>query len=231
MSLDKLGELDRSNLAIEVADILRESITKGDFPPGMHLVEIPLAEKLGISRGPLREALRILETEGMIESFPGRGSFVTQISERNIREIYSLRIILETEAVKLAIQNGTVEGMDKLNEILQAMFAAAKEKDISEVSSLDFQFHTQIWDMADHKLLKEILEGINIQIKRYVTVHTTLYKDLTKGISDHENILEALRKQDEAEAIELINKHLKEASQRVTEFFRNREQTGFDPEK
>ena len=223
MSLDKLGELDRSNLAIEVANILRESITTGDFPPGMHLVEIPMAQKLGISRGPLREALRILETEGMIKSFPGRGSFVTQISERNIREVYSLRCILETEAIKLAIKNSTPEDIEKLDEILEAMFAAAKKDDTKEVILLDFQFHTQIWTMADHTLLKDILEGFNTQIKRYVAVQTTLYEDLTKGISDHKNILDALRNQDEKAAIELIYKHLEVASNRVIEHFRNKE--------
>ena len=220
MSLDKLGELDRSNLAIEVANILRESITEGDFPPGMRLVEIPMAQKLGISRGPLREALRILETEGMIESFPGKGSFVTHVSERNIREVYSLRCILETEAIKLAIKNGTQEDFEKLDEILKAMFAAAKKEDTKEVTLLDFHFHTQIWTMADHTLLKDILEGFNTQIKRYVAVQTTLYEDLTEGISDHKNILDALRNHDEKTAIELINKHLEVASKKVIEYFR-----------
>jgi len=225
MSLEKLGELDRSNLAIEVANILRESITKGDFPPGMHLVEIPMAQKLGISRGPLREALRILEAEGMIESFPGRGSFVAQITERNIREVYSLRYILETEAVKLAIKNGTQEDIKKLDEILKSMFAAAKNEDTNEVTLLDFQFHTQIWTMADHTLLKEILEGFNTQIKRYVAVQTILYEDLTEGISDHKNILEALRNHDEKTAIELINKHLEIASKKVIEHFQTENET------
>lgn len=219
MSLEKLGELDRSNLAIDVSSILRESITNGDFPPGMHLVEIPMAQKLGISRGPLREALRILETDGLIESFPGRGSFVTQVSERNIREVYFLRCLLETEAVKLAIKNGTQEDIKKLDEILKAMFAAAIKEDTKEVTLLDFQFHTQIWTMADHTLLKEILEGFNTQIKRYVAVQTTLYEDLTEGISDHKNILEALHNHDEKTAIELIHKHLEIASKKVIEHF------------
>jgi len=219
MSLDKLGELDRSNLAIEVADILRESITSGDFPPGMHLVEIPMAQKLGISRGPLREALRILETEGMVESFPGKGSFVTQISERNIREVYSLRCILETEAIKLAIKNGTPDDFEKLDEILKAMFAAANIEDTKEVTLLDFQFHSQIWTMADHMLLKDILEGINTQIKRYVAVQTILYDDLTIGISDHKSILETLRNQDEETAIKLIKNHLEVASKKIIEHF------------
>ncbi|MEE9599291.1 MAG: GntR family transcriptional regulator [Anaerolineales bacterium] len=225
MSLDKLGELDRSNLAIEVAGILRESITTGDFPPGMHLVEIPMAQKLGISRGPLREALRILETEGMVENFPGKGSFVTHVSERNIREVYSLRCILETEAIKLAIKNGTPDDFEELDEILKAMFAAAKEEDLKEVTLLDFQFHSQIWTMADHTLLKDILEGINTQIKRYVAVQTTLYDDLTKGISDHKSILETLRNQDEEAAIKLIKSHLEVASKKIIEHFQAKNET------
>ena len=219
MSLEKLGELDRSNLAIVVADIIRESITTGDFPPGMHLVEIPMSQKMGISRGPLREALRILETEGMVESVTGKGSFVTHVSERNIREVYSLRYILETEAIKLAIKKGTTEDFDKLDGILQAMFAAAKKEDIKEVTSLDFRFHSKIWSMADHVLMKNILEGLNTQIKRYVAVQTTLYADLTKGISDHQDILETLRNRNEEAALELIKSHLEVASKKIIEYF------------
>jgi len=219
VSLEKLGELDRSNLAIVVADIIRESITTGDFPPGMHLVEIPMSQKMGISRGPLREALRILETEGMVESVTGKGSFVTHVSVRNVREVYSLRYILETEAIKLAIKKGTTEDFDKLDGILQAMFAAAKKEDIKEVTFLDFRFHSKIWSMADHVLMKNILEGLNTQIKRYVAVQTTLYADLTKGISDHQDILETLRNRNEEAALELIKSHLEVASKKIIEYF------------
>lgn len=114
MSLEKLGELDRSNLAIEVANILRESIITGDFPSGMHLVEIPMSQKLGISRGPLREALRILETEGMIESFPGKGSFVTHVSERNIREVYSLKMYFRNRSYKTCDKKRNPGGYRKI---------------------------------------------------------------------------------------------------------------------
>ena len=100
MSLDKVQELKRKNLALDVATLLRELIARGDLPPGTHLVEVEMAKKLGVSRGPLREALRILESEGLVKSYPGRGSFVSEISERDILEIYSLRTILEEEAIR-----------------------------------------------------------------------------------------------------------------------------------
>lgn len=102
------------------------------------------------------------------------------------------------------------------------MFAAAKKEDTKEVTLLDFQFHTQIWTMADHVLLKDTLEGINTKIKRYVAVQTTLYDDLTEGISDHKNILESLRNHDEKAATELIRSHLEVASNKIIEHFQTK---------
>jgi DNA-binding GntR family transcriptional regulator len=77
MSIQNIKEVQRKNLVFDVAALLRDSIAKGDLPPGTHLVEQDVSQQLGVSRGPLREALRVLETEGLVRSYPGRGSFVS----------------------------------------------------------------------------------------------------------------------------------------------------------
>ena len=98
MSLDNIRSLKRRNLSRDVVDVLRSLIVNGELSPGTHLLEKEISGKLNVSRGPVREAFRILETEGLVECYVGRGSFVTQISEKDIKEIYSLREILEEAA-------------------------------------------------------------------------------------------------------------------------------------
>lgn len=218
-----LGEIERSNLAGDIAFRLRESIVAGSLAPGMHLVESELARQLGVSRGPLREALRILETEGLVESFPGRGSFVIHISEKDIREIYSLRSILEEEAFKRAAICRTDEDLNRLTATLGSMVEAAQAGDPSLVTKLDFEFHIQVWEIADHRLLKKVLEGIATQIRMFLSVHTHLYDDLALGISEHEGLLEALRMRDRHGAAERIRNHLEEASGVVQRHFQRNE--------
>jgi DNA-binding GntR family transcriptional regulator len=219
-----LGEIERSNLAGEIAFRLRESIVNGSLSPGIRLVESELASQLGVSRGTLREALRILETEGLVENFPGRGSYVIHISEKDISEIYSLRCILEEETFKRAAICRTDEDLDRLTGLLESMSEAAKVGDPSMVTKLDFEFHREIWEIADHRLLKEVLEGITTQIRMFLSVHTHLYDDLAVGISDHEALLETLRKRDSKGATEGIRNHLEEASEVVKSHFQRSEQ-------
>lgn len=206
-----LGEMERSNLADGIASLLRQSIMIGELPPGTRLIEMELARQLGVSRGPLREAMRILETEGLLESNPGRGSSVAQFSEKDIREVYSLRDVLEQEAIKRACIHGEKEDLHELQHILDALFEAAKEGNPSRVTDLDFQFHTQIWKMADHELLMQVLQGITTQIRMFLAVQTHLYDDLAEGISDHQKLLDALKKQDGETGAKIMKDHLQVA--------------------
>jgi len=225
MSLQNLGELERSNLAADVAALLRESIVTGEIPPGTRLVEAEVARQLGVSRGPLREALRILETEGLLDSHPGRGSFVSTISERDIREVYSLRCILEEEAIRLAAKRVTTEDIDSLERTLEAMISAAKAGESSKVTDLDYIFHSHIWDMADHKRLMGVLEGITTQIRMYLAVQTQLYDDMAAGISDHQEFLEALRNHDGEAGAAAMRNHLQVAANVVLDYFQKKKDT------
>lgn len=219
MKLKQLGELDRTNLADEIATNLRELIISGELTPGTRIIEAEVASQLGVSRGPLREALRILETEGLLESIPGRGSFVIQTSKRDIQELYSLRCILEEEAMRLAIDNGTKDDFDRLQKTVESMLKAAEEQRQREVREFDYQFHSQIWEIADHILLRNVLESITIQVRMYLAVQTQLYEDLPDGVFDHQLILQALRNREKDTAVQLLKDHLELAAQVVLNYF------------
>ena len=215
-----IGSLERSNLAESVADLLRESIVNGQISTGTHLIEAEIAKQLTVSRGPLREAFRILETEGLLESHPGRGTYVSQPSERYIYEAYSLRSLLEEEAFKLAIKKRTEEDLNRLENALEELFIAARSGDERKVLDLDISFHRQIWEIADHRLIQASLEEIITRLKMYIAVQTKIYDDLLEGIGDHKIILEALQNRNEALGIEALRKHLQLAVDMILKYFK-----------
>jgi DNA-binding GntR family transcriptional regulator len=219
VSIQNIRELRRNNLASDVADILRDTITNGELPPGTRLVEQDVSQQLGISRGPLREALRLLETEGLVNSYPGRGSFVAELSEKDIVEIYSLRTILEEMAIRLASRKSSSEDLMELEKILEDMFRAANEDNHVQVLNLDLHFHHKIWEMADHARLEEFLREIAVQAKMYIAVQTSMYDDLPTGISDHKTILTHLKAGNEDAAVETIRLHLREAEASLRTLF------------
>jgi DNA-binding GntR family transcriptional regulator len=214
-----ISSLERSNLAESVSDLLRESIVNGQITPGTHLIEADIAKQLNVSRGPLREAFRILEKEGLLENRPGRGTYVSQPSERYIKEAYSLRGILEEEAFRLAVKNRTEADLNQLENALEEMFNAAKSGAEKEVLLLDIAFHRLIWGIADHHLIQASLEAIITRLKMYIAVQTKIYDDLSKGIADHRIILDALRTRNEDRGIEALRQHLQLAIEMVLKYF------------
>jgi DNA-binding GntR family transcriptional regulator len=157
--------------------------------------------------------LRILETEGLVTSYPGRGAYVTVLSEKDIWEIYSIRTILEEEAIRLATRRCNPENLSVLEEILDAMFEAAQAGDQGLVLDLDLSFHKQIWKMAEHSRLEDFLNEVAVQVRMYIAVQTSLYEDLAAGVSDHKIILEHLKTRDEGAAAEMMRLHLQEAEE------------------
>lgn len=218
--MQEIGALERSNLALNIANLLRESIANGRIPSGSRLIEAEIAKQLNVSRGPVREAFRILETEGLLQSRPGRGSFVTQISERDIREVYSLRCILEEEAFRLAVERRTDEDIYCLEQTLEAMFTAAKDGDHAKVLDLDLEFHRQTWKISDHHRLQNMLEELTTQVRMYIAVQTKIYDDLAAGVADHQILLDTIRDRDVNIGTQTLRKHLQLAADMVSDYFK-----------
>jgi DNA-binding GntR family transcriptional regulator len=195
-------------------------ITNGDLHPGTRLIEVEVSQKLGVSRGPVREALRILESEGLVVNHPGRGSFVVEISQKDILETYSLRALLEQEAIRLAIERSAPEDIAELEAILADMFAAAADGDRGGVLDRDLAFHRRIWRITGHSRLEAYLEELAIHSKMYVAVQTAQYADLAAGISDHNVLLDALKTRDTKLATETLKEHLRVATETLLAYAR-----------
>lgn len=223
MSLEMINKVKKLSLTEEIAAELRKSILSGKLKPNTRLYEKELSEQLGVSRGPLREALRLLEGEGMISSTTGRGSFVNSFSARKVAELYSMRLILEQEAVRLAAKHATNEQMDELEQILNNMLLAGRKGKVDLVIELDLQYHEKIWELADHHLLSETLLGLSSQIRSYMAVHTSLYEDLATGIDNHKILFDTLKARDENASATMMRQHLLEATEVVTKFAKAQE--------
>lgn len=223
MSLDMVNKVKKSSLTDEIAAELRNSILSGKLKPNTRLFEKELAEQLGVSRGPLREALRLLEGEGMISSITGRGSFVNSFSARKVAELYNIRLILEQQAIRLAARRATDEQLAELEQILNAMLQAGRKGQMDKVVELDLQYHEKIWELADHQLLNQILNSLSAQIRSYMAVHTSLYEDLAVGIENHKVLFNALKEKNEDASARLMRQHLEEASEVVTKFAKSQE--------
>lgn len=211
-------KVQRQSLADEVSKKLSQLIQDGSIPPGTRLLEIELAYQLGISRGPLREALRILETMGLVETIPGKGSYTAALSRTDALEIYSLRILLEQEAVRLVCQRASDEDLACLEGLLAELLQAAEEKAFVEVSNLDIGFHHKIWVLSGNTRLMQILEGLIRQARRYLSLQTHLYETLIVGVEDHRVILDGLRGRDCQMATAAMREHLEKAAAAAVEY-------------
>jgi DNA-binding GntR family transcriptional regulator len=218
-----IGKVKRQSLANQTADLLRQSIEAGVLFPGTRLIEADIASEMGISRGILREALRMLEQDNLVESFPGRGTYIITPSEREIQEIYSLRIILEAEAVRLATEKASEQDLEELRAIYDKMLEDAHIGDKTLVVEKDLEFHRKIWETAGHKCLRDVLEDMRVQIRLYLIVNIKLYEDLATDIADHEIILKGIQEHDPELATSVMTNHLQAAADLVTQFVRQNE--------
>lgn len=218
MDYQKIGQIKKSTLISDIASLLRQSIINGTIPPSTRLTEQDLSRQLSVSRGSLREALRILESEGLVVDIPRHGFYVVCLSIKDIEEVYSLRLMLELEALKRVLKNSTPQDLDALQDLLSQMNEAAHQGDRSQVVKLDLDFHRYLWRIADHKLLIQTLETFILKISMYLSVQTHLYEDLITGIADHQLLLCAIRDKDEALASSILSRHITEALQVVVDY-------------
>jgi len=206
-------KVERQSLASEVAKRLSRLIQDGSIPPGTRLVETDLANQLGVSRGPVREALRILEATGLAESVHGKGTYTAALSKTDAQEIYTLRILLEQEACALACGNATPGDMNEMEAILGDLFQAAQNKSYKEAAYQDIRLHRKIWEVAGNRRLEQVLEGLIVQARRYLSLQTLMYENLIVGVSDHRQILDAIKARNCMAAREAMRLHLTEAAE------------------
>lgn len=198
----------RRGLADEVADRIRDAIFAGTYAPGSQLREVELAEALGVSRGPVREALLKLEREGLVRGEWHRGTTVTSLSEVDVAELDSLRAALEQLAVTLVVDRGP-----DLSAVDAAVARMERAADAHEMVRCDLDFHDAIYAAAGHRRLGEAWLAIRSQVHLFLLTRIGVETDgyLTAIPAEHRRLADALRAGDREAALELFATHRRHA--------------------
>lgn len=189
---------------------VREDILSGVYEDHEELKEAALARELGVSRTPVREALRQLELEGLVAIIPNKGAFVTGISGKDVYDIYRIRSVLEGLCARWATEHITPEQIEQLEEIvLLSEFHLKKDKDkVVQVSDLDGKFHHVLYEASNSRIMEHTLSDFHKYVKMARMLSVGAKNRAEKSIEEHKAILEAIKKGDADEAERLANLHI-----------------------
>ena len=191
-----------------VFNTLRQAIITGEFAPGERLMEIALAERLGVSRTPVREAIRKLELEGLVVMIPRKGAEVAQITEKDLRDSLEVRCNLEELAVKLACERITGEGEEKLKLALENFKQAVEKQDFQNIVDSDIAFHDVIFEATQNHRLMQIASNLREQVYRYRVQYIKDDKLHPVLEEEHRMIVDYILKKDVQNAVNTMKKHI-----------------------
>ncbi len=202
--------LQRQPLHTQVAEILRAQIVSGDLPPGERMNEVALCEALGISRTPLREAVKILELEGLVTIRPHKGAMVSEISLRDIGEIFDLLAPLEALGTRLALERMTAEERTGILDLHDRMIGCYEANDREGCFQNDYRFHNTMIELARHDVLRATHTGLTnrSQRGRYLAPRFSQPK-LDEAMAAHVRLIEAVRADDIDAAAEIMFDHVR----------------------
>lgn len=196
------------SLRTQVFQSIREDILKGRYKENEELREAALGKELGVSRTPVREALRQLELEGLIKIIPNKGAYVTGISEKDVHDIYMIRSMLECLCVRWAAEHITQEQLEQLEEILLLSEYHLDRSNSVQMAELDGKFHEVLYEASQSRILDHVLSDFHkyVQMARRNSVKTE--ERARKSLAEHRAILEAIREKDVEKAEVLANEHI-----------------------
>jgi len=197
-------------VADRIADVLREAIVGGVLPGGEALRQDELAVRFGFSRMPVRDALRQLETEGLVTIHPTKGAFVALMDGTEIREIYAVRELLETEALRLSCPRLTDE---KLREAAELLDQIDREPNVAHWGSLNAAFHSALYSQCGNGRLLALIDAHHGAADRYVRVLLSNFDYHERSQSEHRELLSACRKRDAEKAVAVLQSHLRDGSE------------------
>jgi DNA-binding GntR family transcriptional regulator len=208
-AVSRPARLENLTLWQRVYDHLREEILTGRLKPGAELGEVPLSEQLGVSRGPLREAIGRLAAEGLVTVKPRRGAVVRSLSKAEFLELYQVREGLEALAVRLAVPRLTADDFSTLQGLIDAMATHAEHNEVDEFFEANTAFHGRLVAAADNGKLQEIYGQLLGQLGRYRMQSLTLRGNLHRSVAEHAAILRAAKRRDADRAAHLMAEHVR----------------------
>ncbi|MBQ2678778.1 MAG: GntR family transcriptional regulator [Firmicutes bacterium] len=201
-----------------VYNTLREAILNGKLQSEERLMENQLAQRLGVSRTPIREALRMLAQENLVGIVPRKGAQVLKMSEKDVKDILEVRASLETLAVELAAIRITDEEVASLKKIHKNFVKAVNSAEFSDMADLDANFHDVIFRASKNDKLLSIVNNLKIQLYRYRLAYLKYTEDNRKlAVKQHNELIKAIENHDSAKAKEVAAKHIKSQSEAIIE--------------
>lgn len=201
-------ESDNSSLRIRVFNAIENAILNGEYKDGESLSELKISNELGVSRTPVREALMQLELEGLVRNIPNKGAVVVGISEKDIEDIYAIRISIEGLAAKLCTQKITDEELKALEKITDLQEFYLMKNDTEQLLKLDGDFHKIIYDSSRSRPLRFMLTNFHNYIRHARDISVQTQGRAEKTVAEHRAILEAIRSRDASLAEKLTAEHI-----------------------
>ena len=206
-----MGEYQDYSLRSRVFQTIKENILNGVYKEHEELKENTLATELGVSRTPVREALRQLELEGLVKIVPNKGACVTGITKKDVKDIYAIRSLLEGLCARWATEHITDTQIEELEEIVllsEFHLKRGKKEQSQQVTELDGKFHEILYEASDSRILKHVLSDFHKYVRMARKASVTDHARAEKSIEEHKNILQALKDKDADRAESLANAHM-----------------------
>ncbi len=198
-----------------IAAALRQAILQGRLSSGQPLKQDQIAEQLGVSKIPVREALVQLRAEGLIAFLPNRGFVVSELSPAEVEEIYLMRMALETRALERAIPGLRPADLIRAAGVLEI---SAIEEDSARWSDLNWEFHSTLYQAARLPRLLGAIEVLHNNVARYLTIYLGSLSARDASQNEHQKLLDSCRNQNAAAAVRILQRHLSRASDRLVRF-------------
>ena len=212
-----MGKEKRENLSNLVTRYIKDGIFEGKYTSNDQIKENCLAQELGISRAPVREAMKQLEREGVLYFIPNKGSFLVEITKKDRAEIFQIRVSLESDIIRILIEENrlTTKDFKKLEKMFLEMSRVARSdkeyiRKVIEIIKIDFEFHKYLWRKSESKHRCSILETLVFQLKMAMIHDTQLSNDLEESVLQHLDIIEALKSRNIDLAIMQLKNHIVE---------------------
>lgn len=215
VDLSEMEPVERRSTAAIVADRIRTAIMRGTFPPGTQLGEVELAARLGVSRGPLREAMQRLVAEGLLRSERHRGLFVRDLGAADVRDIYHARASVERAAGLLLLEGDRAAAADRLDTAVAAMAAAMASGDPVAVADSDHAFHSELVAASGSPRLRRMADGLLVETRMCLAAFQQTAPPPEGLLAEHRELCDAVRAGDRDRLTAALEAHMADAVDRI----------------
>ena len=206
--LTKIKLDDYMPLRDVIFNTLRDAIVSGELKPGERLMEVSLAEKMGVSRTPVREAVRKLEMEGLEKMTPRKGTHVAELSVKDIIDVLEIRAALDKLATKLAAERISKDELRRLETIHRQYIASLEKENLAAAIKKDVEFHEAIYNASGNKKLVNVAGNLREQIYRFRVIYMKGFSNAEDVLKEHEQILKSISEGNCEEAGKLAEEHI-----------------------